>query len=162
MHTAGGDQLCLLGFHQSLSGRKMCLCFLKAPRDLFVNVTLVKSSATVSPVDATFSLEQRKTSGWKWQNNPLIFISFHFLDHFFGHLQARESWNWNGLCRFNCKLRLQNTSSPSPQHTHAQTNTDVTRTSMLHVGRQAVFSHSQTFLVCLSLKMFAWMTPFCL
>lgn len=41
----------------------MCLCFLSAPRDLFVNVTLVKSSATVSPVDATFSLEQRKPAG---------------------------------------------------------------------------------------------------
>lgn len=58
-HAAGEDQLCLLGFHQSLSEEKMCLCFLTAPRDLCVNVTLVKSSATVSPVDASFSLEQK-------------------------------------------------------------------------------------------------------
>lgn len=69
-HAAGEDQLCLLGFHQSLSGEKMCLCFLTAPRDLFVNVTVVKSSPTVG---ASFSLEQRKNSRCKWQNNLLIF-----------------------------------------------------------------------------------------
>lgn len=61
-HAAGEDQLCLLGFHQRLSGKEMCLCFLTASRDLFVNVTLVKSSATVSPVDAIFSLERKKTA----------------------------------------------------------------------------------------------------
>lgn len=81
-HAAGEDQLCLLGFHQRLSGKEMCLCFLTASRDLFVNVTLVKSSATVSPVDAIFSLEQKKNSRCKLQNNSLIFILFYSLDDF--------------------------------------------------------------------------------
>lgn len=46
----------------------------QSPRGLFVNVTLVKSSATVSPVDATFSLKERKTSGCKLQNNNWSFV----------------------------------------------------------------------------------------
>lgn len=92
-HAAGEDQLCLLGFHQSLPGKKMCLCFLTAPRDLFVNVTLVKSSATVSPVDATFFLEQRKPAGandniTRWY---LFYFIFGFFFFFFGHLQAKDS-----------------------------------------------------------------------
>lgn len=90
-----------LAFIKVCQGKKMCLCFLKAPRDLFVNVTLVKSSATMSPVVATFSLEQRKTSGCKWQNNPLVFILFYFW-MIFGHLQANKCENWNPHCNFYC------------------------------------------------------------
>lgn len=44
-------------------GKKSVFCFHTAPRDVFVNVTLVKLFATVSPVDATSSLEQRKSAG---------------------------------------------------------------------------------------------------
>lgn len=54
-----------LAFIKLCQGRekKSVFCFHTAPRDVFVNVTLVKLFATVSPVDATSSLEQRKPAG---------------------------------------------------------------------------------------------------
>lgn len=88
-HAAGEDQLCLPGFHQSLPGKKMCLCFLTAPRDLFVNVTLVKSSATVSPVDATFFLEQRKPAGAN-DNITRWYLFYFIFGWFLGHRQAKD------------------------------------------------------------------------
>lgn len=121
--AAEEDQLRLLGFHQSLSGKKICLCSLTAPRGLFVNVTLVKLSATVYSANAAFSPETEKSSGCILQHNRLIsFFMFYFWDAFFWS-SSKTKMKLETAVQFFYEILIK-VNEDSSNDTRAQMSTD--------------------------------------